>query len=89
MRPEKLGEDNNLSASERLLLNMHNLCLVKPKIAKSGDELAKTIQVTRDSVTNILGGLEAEGYVKSFDEGGTKKFYLTRTGILKVCSVFT
>ena len=83
-----MGE-NNLSTSEKLLLTMHNLCVVKPEIAKTSDELANAIQVTIDHIVNVLHGLEENGYVKSFEDAGVKKFYLTSTGILKVCSAFT
>ena len=83
-----MGEDN-LSTSETLLLTMHNLCVVKPEIAKTGDELANAIQVAIDHIVNILHELEENGYVRSVEDAGVKKFYLTSTGILKVCSVFT
>ena len=82
--------ENHLSAPEKLLLTMHNLGLVKPEIAKTGGEIAKATQEAVDNVTKILYEHEAAGYVKSFeDANGVRRFYLTSTGILKVCSVYT
>ena len=69
---------------------MHNLGLVKPGIAKTSREIAKTVQEAADNVAKILAEHEAAGYVKSFeDPEGVRRFYLTRAGILKVCSVYT
>lgn len=82
--------EDHLSAPEKLLLTMHNLCLVKPEIAKTGGEIAKAIHEAVDNVIKILDKHEAAGYVKSFeDASGVRRFYLTSVGILKVCSVYT
>ena len=82
--------DYNLSVSEKLLLAMHNLCLVRLETAKTGQEIARLINLTTDNVEKILKGHEANGYVKSVqDASGERKFYLTNIGILKVCSTFT
>lgn len=84
-----VGEENIL-ISDRLLLTMHNLCAVRPEIARTGDELSRIIHITVDNVLHILNGFEDEGYVKSLhDHQGKKRFYLTGMGILRVCSSFT
>lgn len=82
--------ENHISAPEKLLLTMHNLCIVKPEIAKTCGEIAKAVQEAVDNVKEILTKHEADGYVKSFeDASGARRFYLTSVGILKVCSVYT
>jgi len=82
--------EEDLPLSEKLLLTMHNLCIVRPEIAKTGEEIARTIRLTLDNVLGILDNHEANGYVKSFtDQMGAKRFYLTSLGMIKVCSSFT
>lgn len=82
--------DDDIPVSDKLLLTMHNLCAVRPEIAKTVEELSETIRMAVDNVTGILSRFEGEGYVKSLtDQNGHKKFYLTGKGILKVCSSFT
>jgi len=76
--------------SDRVLLTMHNMCLVRPEISKTAEEIARAIQLSIDNVLSTLHGQEADGYVKSYlDADGVKKFYLTGSGILKVCSSFS
>jgi len=85
----KLSEEH-LPLSERLLLILHNLCAINPEKAKKTGELASILQVDAGQIDSILGKQESEGYTKSFtDEGGSKRYYLTGTGIIKVCSLFT
>jgi hypothetical protein len=82
--------EDEMPLSDRVLLTMHNLCLVRPEIAKTGEEIARAIQLSVDHVLSTLHGQEADGYVKSHVEtDGAKKFYLTGSGILKVCSSFS
>ena len=82
--------ENDLPISEKFLLIMHNLCIVKPEIAKSGEEIAKSIHMVVDSVLRLLSIHEENGYVKSFqDNSGARRFYLTSVGILKVCTIYT
>jgi len=85
----KLSEEN-LPLSEKLLLTLHNLCAIHPEKAKKTNELAQILQVDIGQIDSILGKQESEGYAKSFmDEEGNKRYYLTGTGIIKVCSLFT
>lgn len=82
--------EEDLPPSEKLLLVMHNLCIVKPEIAKTGEEIAKMIRMAVDNVLGILSHHEERGYIKSYtDQMGVRRFYLTGIGILKVCSSFT
>ncbi len=69
---------------------MHNLCVVRPEIAKSGEEIAESLRAAADSVSGILSEHEARGYVKSLtDSLGVRRFYLSNMGMIKVCSSFT
>jgi len=75
---------------ERLLQTLHNLCATTPELARRSEELAQVFQISLEEVENILNGCESEGYTKSFvDSEGKKRYYLTGTGIIKVCSIFT
>lgn len=82
--------EEDLPLSEKLLLAMHNLCIVRPEIAKTGEEIAKSVRLASDNVLGILAGYEANGYVTSLiDSMGARRFYLTSLGMIKVCSSFT
>lgn len=82
--------EEDLPLSEKLLLAMHNLCIVRPEIAKTGEEIAKSVRLASDNVLGILVGHEANGYVTSLiDSMGARRFYLTSLGMIKVCSSFT
>ncbi len=82
--------EENLSTLEKLLLLMHNLCVVRPELAKTGEELAQTLRIAVDHGLQILHDFERDGYVKSHTgQHGSRQFYLTGRGILKVCSSFT
>jgi hypothetical protein len=78
------------SASEKLLLVMHNLCLVRPKNAETVRMIANAARIALDKAMNILNQCENAGYVRSIlCQEGTRRFYLTGYGILRVCSSFT
>jgi hypothetical protein len=75
---------------EKLLQTLHNLCATAPELARRSEELAQVFQLNVEDVENILNNYEAQGYTKSFiDDEGKKRYYLTGTGIIKVCSIFT
>jgi len=75
---------------EKLLQTLHNLCATAPELARRSEELAQVFQINIEEVEGILNSCEAEGYTKSFvDSEGKKRYYLTGTGIIKVCSIFT
>lgn len=82
--------EENIPTPDKLLLLMHNLCVVRPEIAKTSEDLSKTLRIAVDHTLKLLHGFERDGYVKSHtDQNGRRKFYLTGLGILKVCSSFT
>lgn len=81
---------DDIPSSDKLLLFMHNLGLVRSETAKTGHELAQMLQMDIKNVNEILDRQETYGFVRSYvDPGGTKKYYLTGIGIIKVCSSFT
>lgn len=82
--------EENIPPAEKILLIMHNLCVIRPEVARTADEIAQALHNAVDYVLNVLNKHEAEGYVKSYtDKSGSKRFYLTGPGIIKVCSIFT
>ena len=78
-----------MSDEERLLLTMHNLCLVRSASAKTASEIAIISELSLERVIEILSNQEVAGYVKIVPKQDSKKYYLTGLGILKVCSSFT
>lgn len=59
-------------------------------MAVKGDELARALQVDINEVNQNLERYISEGYVSAFhDNEGNRRFYLTNTGIIRVCSLFS
>jgi DNA-binding PadR family transcriptional regulator len=82
--------EENIPPPEKLLLLMHNLCIVRPELAQTSEELSQTLRMAADHTQQILHEVEQDGYVESYTgPHGSRKFYLTGRGILKVCSSFT
>jgi DNA-binding MarR family transcriptional regulator len=79
----------DIGESEKILLAMHNLCIVRPEISWPGKEIAKHVPLSESTVLQMLTQLENKGYVKSFMESGNMKYYLSNTGIIKVSTLFT
>jgi len=80
----------SLPLSEKLLMTLHNLCATSGEWARRSDELAQILQADVNEVNQILDRHISEGYVVSFtDHEGNKKYHLTNTGIIRVCSLFS
>ncbi|HID91105.1 TPA: hypothetical protein EYP44_03995 [Candidatus Bathyarchaeota archaeon] len=74
----------------QLLLAMHNLCIVREESAKTVDEIARHTGIEAQRTRSILRELVNSGYVGDFvGDDGRERFFLTRLGIIKVCSLFT
>jgi hypothetical protein len=83
-----LGQE--LPLSERILQTLHNLCATAPDLARRSEELAQVLQIDLGEMERILEGHKAERFVESFvDSEGKKRYYLTGSGIIKVCALFT
>ncbi|MCD6431105.1 hypothetical protein J7L33_00155 [Candidatus Bathyarchaeota archaeon] len=79
-----------LPLSEKILQTLHNLCATAPNLARKSEELAQVLQLDMKEVERILDNYSQEGYVKSFvNNEGKKHYYLTGSGIIKVCALFT
>lgn len=79
-----------LPLSEKILQTLHNLCATAPDLARRSEELSQVLQVDLSELEKILDGYKAEGFAESFmDNEGKKRYYLTGSGIIKVCALFT
>ena len=71
-------------------MTLHNLCATSGEWARRSDELAQILQADVNEVNQILDRHISEGYVVSFtDHEGKRKYHLTSTGIIRVCSLFS
>lgn len=79
-----------LPFSERILQTLHNLCATAPDLARRSEELSQVLQVDLKELERILDDYRAEGFAESFtDSEGKRRYYLTGSGIIKVCALFT
>ncbi len=84
----KLREE--LPLSEKILQTLHNLCATAPDLARRSEELSQVMQVDLGELERIMDGYKAEGFAESFtDNEGKRRYYLTGSGIIKVCALFT
>ena len=84
----KLREE--LPLSEKILQTLHNLCATAPDLARRSEELAQALAIDLGEVERVLDNYKAEGFAESFmDNEGKKRYYLTGSGIIKVCALFT
>ena len=85
---ESLREE--LPLSEKILQTLHNLCATAPDLARRSEELAQVMQIDLQELERILDNYKHEGFAESFiDNEGKKRYYLTGSGIIKVCALFT
>jgi hypothetical protein len=87
-RGGKMREE--LPLSEKILQTLHNLCATAPDLARRSEEVAQVLQIDINELERILDGYKSEGFAQSFtDNEGKKRYYLTGSGIIKVCALFT
>jgi len=78
------------SLSERLLISLHNLCATSGEMARRSEDLAQILQADMNTVNQNLDKHVSDGYVAAYcDHVGNRRFYLTSTGIIRVCSLFS
>jgi DNA-binding MarR family transcriptional regulator len=78
------------SLSERLLISLHNLCATSGEMARRSEDLAQILQADMNTVNQNLDKHVSDGYVAAYyDHEGNRRFYLTSTGIIRVCSLFS
>jgi hypothetical protein len=79
-----------LPLSEKILQTLHNLCATAPDLSRRSEELSQVLQIDIGEVERILEGYKSEGFVEGFtDNEGKKRYYLTGSGIIKICAIFT
>jgi len=79
-----------LPLPERILQTLHNLCATSPDLARRSEELSQVLQVDQNELEKILDDYKAQGFAESFaDSEGKKRYYLTGSGIIKICAIFT
>jgi hypothetical protein len=79
-----------LPLSEKILQTLHNLCATAPDLARRSEELAQVLQIDINELERILDDYKCQGFAESFvDNEGKKRYYLTGSGIIKICAIFT
>jgi len=79
-----------LPLSEKILQTLHNLCATAPDLARTSEELSQVLGVDLAELERILDDYKRGGFAESFiDNEGKKRYYLTGSGIIKVCALFT
>jgi len=79
-----------LPLPEKILQTLHNLCATSPELARRSEELSQVMQVDLNELERILDDYKRQGFAESFmDNEGKKKYYLTGSGIIKICAIFT
>jgi DNA-binding PadR family transcriptional regulator len=79
-----------LPLPEKILQTLHNLCATSPDLARRSEELSQIMQVDLHELERILDDYKRQGFAESFmDNEGKKRYYLTGSGIIKICAIFT
>lgn len=79
-----------LPLPEKILQTLHNLCATAPDLARRSEELSQVLQIDKFELERILDNYKVEGFAECFtDNEGMKRYYLTGSGIIKVCALFT
>ena len=79
-----------LPIPEKILQTLHNLCATAPDLARRSEELSQVLHIDLTEVERVLDNYKAEGFVESFaDNEGKRRYYVTGSGIIKVCALFT
>jgi len=79
-----------LPLSEKILQTLHNLCATSPDLSRRSEELSQVLQVDINELERILDDYKRQGFAESFvDNEGKKRYYLTGSGIIKICAIFT
>jgi DNA-binding PadR family transcriptional regulator len=79
-----------LPLPEKILQTLHNLCATAPDLARRSEELSQVLHVDLGEVERILDDYKRQGFAESFvDNEGKKMYFLTGSGIIKICAIFT
>jgi DNA-binding PadR family transcriptional regulator len=79
-----------LPLPEKILQALHNLCATAPDLARTSEELSQILQININELERILDDYKRQGFAESFtDNEGKRRYYLTGSGIIKICAIFT
>lgn len=73
----------------RVLSMMHNIGAVNPERSLSADELALWTGMDAGAIVGYLQKLREGGYVEFIEMSGIQKYHVTRTGIMKVLTLYS
>ena len=74
----------------RLILLLYTLGAVDSKHARSAEELSNMLRTKVDEIRRLLQKLVVLGYIEtSRDRLRRLRYYLTKSGIIKACSMFS
>jgi len=73
----------------RVLSMMHNIGAVTPERSLTADELAQWTGMDPATIKAFVQKLREEGYVEFVQVSGTEKYHVTRTGIMKVLTLYS
>jgi DNA-binding IclR family transcriptional regulator len=73
----------------KVLSMMNNIGAISPERSLSPDELSQWTEIDASTVKAHLQKLREGGYVELVDISGTQKYHLTRSGIMKVLTLYS
>jgi len=73
----------------RVLSMMHNIGAINPERSLSTDELALWTGMDAVTIMTHLQKLREGGYVEFVQISGIEKYHVTRTGIMKVLTLYS
>jgi len=73
----------------RVLSMMHNIGAINPERSLSADELALWTGMDAGTIMTHLQKLREGGYVEFLQVSGIEKYHVTRTGIMKVLTLYS
>jgi hypothetical protein len=78
------------SLLQRLLVTLHNMGAVSAKAGKTIEELAGMTSIALDDLAAIIPEHIRAGYINyHVDNSGSKRYFLTGRGIIRVASLYT
>ena len=73
----------------RVLSMMHNIGAVTAERSLTADELAQWTGMDAGTVKTYVQKLREDGYVEFVQISGIEKYHVTRTGIMKVLTLYS
>jgi transcription initiation factor IIE alpha subunit len=73
----------------RVLSMMHNIGAISPERSLTAEELAQWTEIEVSRVKTYLQKLCESGYVEFAEISGMEKYHTTRTGIMKVLTLYS